>query len=362
MIASNWEDMPEGPEKYQMYLASREWARKRDAVMRRAEGNCERCRWNKPDHVHHMTYIRKYSERPSDLRALCRGCHEFIHNKSSHDPRSDVPFNIGGIEIESVYLAGKISGTKWRDEIVNLWSDQSSLLAMLINDEIYEKKSHAFYMMEQFPVANSAIKVPAKNKLLDFTGPYWNSDTDAYGGHGSNNYVYDIYKGTHDTGSCCGSITRLCFDAIKRSSMIFAWINSSDAHGTIQEIGYAQGMFLRTPVVVAFESSELLREMWFLAESADFCMVADSAGNAWERFCKAATEFCGYGPDIKQALRPDTMPEDMKCKEVKAFYEKVYEDADESEKEWAEHYCDIDPYGWRPLAKEWPPAPKKEAE
>lgn len=72
-------------EKYGQYLCSREWAEKRQAVINRCRGVCERCRVNPVANVHHLTYVRKYNERLEDLQGLCRGCHEFIHAKSTVD-------------------------------------------------------------------------------------------------------------------------------------------------------------------------------------------------------------------------------------------------------------------------------------
>ena len=81
-----WQALPEGSEKYQAYLCSREWAERRNAVYLRCGSVCERCNMNAADHVHHLTYVRKYAELPEDLQALCRGCHEFTHGKSDVDP------------------------------------------------------------------------------------------------------------------------------------------------------------------------------------------------------------------------------------------------------------------------------------
>jgi hypothetical protein len=82
-----WKAMPDGPEKYQAYLCSRHWAEKRNAVFKRCGCICERCGVNAADHVHHLTYARKYDEQPGDLQALCRGCHDFTHGKSNCDPK-----------------------------------------------------------------------------------------------------------------------------------------------------------------------------------------------------------------------------------------------------------------------------------
>lgn len=81
-----WQDCGDEQEKYQLYLCSREWAEKREAVRKRAFGKCERCHLAPMDAVHHLTYARKYAELPEDLQATCRPCHDFTHGKSDADP------------------------------------------------------------------------------------------------------------------------------------------------------------------------------------------------------------------------------------------------------------------------------------
>lgn len=85
-VQIRWQDMREGREKYQAYLASREWDIACEPVKARSGGNCERCKHSKAAHVHHRTYIRKYREVPGDLIHLCVGCHNFEENISKDDP------------------------------------------------------------------------------------------------------------------------------------------------------------------------------------------------------------------------------------------------------------------------------------
>jgi hypothetical protein len=87
LIETDWQLLPPGKEKYQAYLASREWSLLREAVHERARGWCERCTWNPGDAVHHLTYARIYHEDLEDLILLCDGCHDFQHGKSDVDPR-----------------------------------------------------------------------------------------------------------------------------------------------------------------------------------------------------------------------------------------------------------------------------------
>lgn len=63
---------------YDAYLASPRWKEKRAPIIDRASGHCERCgRACAALEVHHLTYERfGGNERPEDLQALCRGCHD----------------------------------------------------------------------------------------------------------------------------------------------------------------------------------------------------------------------------------------------------------------------------------------------
>lgn len=40
---------------------------------------CEECLCREAVHVHHLTYARKYNELLTDLKALCKKCHDDIH-------------------------------------------------------------------------------------------------------------------------------------------------------------------------------------------------------------------------------------------------------------------------------------------
>ena len=72
--------------EYQRYLASREWALKREAIRQRANNHCERCKYGPFDQVHHLTYEHKGDEPLEDLQGLCEPCHLFLSAKSDKDP------------------------------------------------------------------------------------------------------------------------------------------------------------------------------------------------------------------------------------------------------------------------------------
>ncbi len=79
---------------YQWYLISPSWHERRTAILRRAEGICERCEERPATQVHHLTYLRVFQEHPSDLMALCAKCHAELHYKK---PANDnqLSFNFG---------------------------------------------------------------------------------------------------------------------------------------------------------------------------------------------------------------------------------------------------------------------------
>lgn len=71
---------------YHKYMASRDWALKREAVKERAGNICERCEEAYIANVHHLTYQNLGDEPLHDLQGLCRPCHAFLSAKSSDDP------------------------------------------------------------------------------------------------------------------------------------------------------------------------------------------------------------------------------------------------------------------------------------
>lgn len=73
---------------YHEYLASREWALRREAVRQRSENRCERvvngyrC-YGPQDSVHHKTYESIGNEPLEDLMAVCDNCHRWLSGKTS---------------------------------------------------------------------------------------------------------------------------------------------------------------------------------------------------------------------------------------------------------------------------------------
>lgn len=67
------------------WFASREYGLIREAVIKRANGRCERC-GAEGKQVHHLNYDRPQGELLTDLQYVCRECHEYLSAKRHDDP------------------------------------------------------------------------------------------------------------------------------------------------------------------------------------------------------------------------------------------------------------------------------------
>src|SRR3990172_1829438 len=71
---------------YQEYMASRAWAEKKEGVLWRAGGRCERCKAEGRLQGHHLTYENVGHEYLNELLGVCRPCHEYLSAKREGDP------------------------------------------------------------------------------------------------------------------------------------------------------------------------------------------------------------------------------------------------------------------------------------
>ena len=76
---------------YYRYMASREWALKKEAVKERSGGICERCKTGPHQNTHHLTYEHLGDERLDELQGVCRACHEWLSGKREDDPAAINP-------------------------------------------------------------------------------------------------------------------------------------------------------------------------------------------------------------------------------------------------------------------------------
>jgi len=64
--------------RYNLYLKTPRWARKRDAVLRRDGRTCQACLSREATQVHHITYAHVCDEPLFELVSVCKPCHEKI--------------------------------------------------------------------------------------------------------------------------------------------------------------------------------------------------------------------------------------------------------------------------------------------
>lgn len=66
--------------KYQKYLKSDWWKKRRITALKKALNCCEVCKGRVHIQVHHKTYNRLGQEEDNDLIVLCERCHESRHS------------------------------------------------------------------------------------------------------------------------------------------------------------------------------------------------------------------------------------------------------------------------------------------
>lgn len=64
---------------YATYLTTDRWRRIRERVLARANGRCEGCGQRSATQVHHLNYKHVGAEFLFELVAVCRDCHERLH-------------------------------------------------------------------------------------------------------------------------------------------------------------------------------------------------------------------------------------------------------------------------------------------
>jgi hypothetical protein len=92
-ISATWEQFPNWPAvtserarelhamAYPLYLETPEWRLRATQIKTSSGLRCAACGGDTRLQVHHLTYVRRGYERPSDLLTLCRVCHKLVHRK-----------------------------------------------------------------------------------------------------------------------------------------------------------------------------------------------------------------------------------------------------------------------------------------
>lgn len=156
-----------------------------------------------------------------------------------------------------IYLAGKIAKNDWRHEVVAGLRGTMQLGAPF---------------PRQWPVLPRAVE-----GLLDYAGPYPMGCDHGCGHNAPHASVWGVCgeaSGTLDQ----AETQRLCFDAIRRTDLFFAWLDDPTAYGTLVEIGYAKA--LGKTIVVA--SPDPIDDLWFATGCATSPLQASTPSSAIE--------------------------------------------------------------------------------
>lgn len=163
----------------------------------------------------------------------------------------------------SIYFAGKIAKMDWRHNIVpglrSAWGEGCP--EQPDQQEIYP------------------IRFKLGRSLIDYVGPFFvGCDHGCFHGHNSHGAIYCDDRSNR---SEQWATYKLCLQQLDRADVVFAHIETNDAHGTLFELGYAAG---RIPIFLNFVSEALARECWFAAQSARRVSVNPSAIHALSDF------------------------------------------------------------------------------
>lgn len=172
-------------------------------------------------------------------------------------------------KILNVYLAGKIEANGWRQQIVDIRNNISG---------------------DEKDKIRKGITLNY-NDNIRITGPFFLScDHSCYHGNNShgvglNNYHpdgerYDCYAKTDHFSE--EEVKSICLNQIKRSDIIFAYINDNTCYGTLYELGYAAA--LNKPILLLFDSSERRNNMWFISYGAIISRIQNKYSGIKENF------------------------------------------------------------------------------
>lgn len=317
------------------------WQRKRLEIMDRDGFSCVACSDKSSTlNVHHKRYRGELWESPSDeLQTLCDGCHSALgpHPKGglwyehytandgigdrlrvviSHCPKCagrsfvrqqfryrctscgwmsttprcadkcfvsqdakwvDAVPVFWGREVRSFYLAGKITGSPWRDEIVPGWADSQ-------HDN---GRQYVTCSSDEWEHSDVCVE-PFSGHTMRFTGPLW---ADQSSGHCGFNFSTSRPHSCGNTGekNARFNIHRNVVQAINASDMIFSWVENFDCFGTLWELGVAAGSGIPTVVAIKSGSRQSIDELWLAFQGAQVVIEADSAAQAWNCFwCQIA--------------------------------------------------------------------------
>jgi len=154
-----------------------------------------------------------------------------------------------------VYLAGRISKNDWRHQIVP-GLRQSTLFPILEKIDIGNR-------WRPWPILKKSIL-----NYYDYVGPYFVS-CDHGCAHGPNTHG----SRANESGGCLDGYDNFimkswaysrCITAIEECEMLVAWIDDTEAFGTLTEIGFANALRKDITILSPIE----IKDYWFVYEMA----------------------------------------------------------------------------------------------
>ncbi len=194
-----------------------------------------------------------------------------------------------------IYLAGKISRTDWRNEIINTYGIQPSDENKTINGDIY---TGPYFVSCNHGCSHGESKHGILGGCGNGNDNGIQNELMCEFGSNCNHYGMDTNSETQD------EIPKLCLGWIDKCDVLFAWINSNDCYGTIAEIGYAYGKnkeiwigysnvivmgYADRPTMFSTSNGPLpgdapIHDTWFIDRLASKVAVSPTAGMLYSMF------------------------------------------------------------------------------
>jgi len=134
-----------------------------------------------------------------------------------------------------IYLAGKVSDIDWRQELL---PKKALFIGRDLLEENPDKEDPDYCTNWSWETYRFAF-----DNVHDYVGPFYMPFA-SLGSFPKHNAVDGYCRNTHDMELYAGRsrVARLCFEAIEKADLVFAWIDHISAYGTCAELGYAAAL------------------------------------------------------------------------------------------------------------------------
>lgn len=172
----------------------------------------------------------------------------------------------------NVFLSGKIDAKSgaWRNEILGFDSGDACRWRRQVPDVPWAE--------EEAPWEPWGVRPGIVLGRHDYVGPFREDVA-----HGSRAYhlppkAYGVFHeavvggqhGVPESDEACAQVVRRCQQAIRAADIVFAYINSADAYGTLVEIGYAVALGRFVGVLVQPDCGFDYSDFWFAEYAAQW--------------------------------------------------------------------------------------------